>query len=123
MKDKDDVCMEEANIKDSIVFRHPSSVNLCADCNPPLGARGPNSTSPVWVTRGGGREVVQLANSRATIALGIHAYTGVDFRLEVNLDGFLSYPLSGTLYVADKEDDDWVGLVFSYQVVVGMSKN
>ena len=25
--------------------------------------------------------------------------------------------LSGTLYVADKEDDDWVGLVFSYQVL------
>lgn len=80
VKDKDDVCIEDANIKDSIVFRHPSSVNLCADCNPPLGARGPNSTSPVWVTRGGGREVVQLANSRATIALGIHTYAGVDFR-------------------------------------------
>ena len=84
VKDKDDACMEDANIKDSIVFRHPSSVNLCAECNPPRGARGPNSTSPVWVTRGGGREVVQLANSRATIALGIHAYTGVDFRLEDN---------------------------------------
>ena len=80
VKDKDDVCMEDANIKDSIVFKHPSSVNLCADCNPPIGARGPNSTSPVWVTRGGGREVVQLANSRATIALGIHTYSGVDFR-------------------------------------------
>ena len=26
--------------------------------------------------------------------------------------------LSGTLYVADKEDDDWVGLVFSYQVII-----
>ena len=36
---------------------------------------------------------------------------------------FYHIPLSGTLYVADKEDDDWVGLVFSYQVVVGMSKN
>ena len=99
VKDKDDVCMEDANIKDSIVFRDPSSVNLCAECNPPVGARGPNSTHPVWVTRGGGREVVwlqiyllglfdrdfvyqvvQLANARATIALGVHTYSGVDFR-------------------------------------------
>ena len=118
MKDKDDVCMEDANIKDSTVFKHPSSVNLCADCNPPIGARGPNSTSPVWVTRGGGREVVQLANSRATIALGIHTYSGVDFRWKEN-KGLYLIPLSGTLYVADKEDDDWVGLVFSYQVVQG----
>ena len=115
MKDKDDACMEDANIKDSIVFRHPSSVNLCAECNPPRGARGPNSTSPVWLTRGEGREVVQLANSRATIALGIHTYTGVDFRWK-ETENFHNMPLSGTLYVADKEDDDWVGLVFSYHI-------
>ena len=25
--------------------------------------------------------------------------------------------------MADKEDDDWVGLVFSYQVVVGMRRD
>ena len=58
VKDKDDMCMDDANIKDSIVFRHPSSVNLCADCNPLPDTPRPNSTSPVWVTRGDGREVV-----------------------------------------------------------------
>ena len=40
------------------------------------------------VFRAGGREVVQLANSRASIALGAHTYAGLDY--------------SGTLYVADR---------------------
>ena len=31
---------------------------------------------------------------------------------------FSQLRFSGTLYVADKEDDDWVGLVFSYQVII-----
>ena len=143
VKDKDDVCMEDANIKDSIVFRDPSSVNLCAECNPPVGARGPNSTHPVWVTRGGGREVVwlllfrlffwdfltgtlfirwsslqmpeQLLRSESTLTLGLTSGERLSDPLLICDKQNLF--LSGTLYVADKEDDDWVGLVFSYQVL------
>ena len=35
----------------------------------------------ILLTRAKGRELVQLANSRATIALGLHVYQGVDYRL------------------------------------------
>jgi len=130
--------MEDANIKDSIVFRDPSSVNLCAECNPPVGARGPNSTHPVWVTRGGGREVAQLQIYLFELFDQESVYQVCSLQtpeqplrsestrtLGLTSGGRLSDPLllcdkqnlflSGTLYVADKEDDDWVGLVFSYQ--------
>ena len=40
-------------------------------------------------------------NTQETIVLSKHAYGGVDYR--------------GTLYVDDTSDDDWVGLIFSYQ--------
>ena len=45
------MCMDDRTIKDNRVFQNTSTVNLCADCNPPLGARGLNNTTPVWVTR------------------------------------------------------------------------
>jgi syndecan 4 len=113
--DKEDVCIEDRTIKDTVVFRNPSSVNLCAACQPPPDARGLNNTSPVWAVRAGGREVLQLANSRATLALGLHSYAGIDYRWPGLQHSACS---SGTLYVADREDDDWVGFVFSYQVTV-----
>ena len=51
VKDRDDVCMEDATITNGTVFHHPASVNLCAACDPPTVAKGLNNTSPVWVTR------------------------------------------------------------------------
>lgn len=59
------------------------------------------SQPPVWVVDSSGTQVTETANSDPGIAVSQVRFGGVDF--------------SGTLDVSTQHDDDFVGIVFSYQ--------
>ncbi|XP_027036695.1 cartilage oligomeric matrix protein-like isoform X2 [Pocillopora damicornis] len=59
------------------------------------------SRPPIWAVDGTGTKVSEEENSDPGIAVGNVRFNGVDF--------------NGTLRVSTKHDDDFVGLVFSYQ--------
>ena len=57
---------------------------------------------PIWEFRDEGKEIFQGVNSAPGIAVGDIKFGDVDY--------------SGTMYVSDIYDDDWIGAVFSFQV-------
>ena len=58
---------------------------------------------PIWQFRNEGKEIHQEINSAPGIAVGKAKLSGVD--------------IEATIYIGNEtRDNDWVGLVFSYQV-------
>lgn len=66
-----------------------------------LDPEGDSQIDPNWVIYNKGAEIVQTMNSDPGLAVGFHAFGGVDFE--------------GTFFVDTEIDDDYVGFVFSYQ--------
>ena len=64
---------------------------------------------PVWEFRNGGKEIQQKVNSAPGVAIGSDQLGGVDFE--------------GTFFVADRIDDDWIGVIFSFQVSIFLTIN
>ena len=66
--------------------------------------KDPSLLPPVWKFKNEGQEIQQEVNSAPGIAIGEAKLAGVHFE--------------GTMYVAEASDpdDDWIGVVFSYQV-------
>ncbi|XP_055386338.1 cartilage oligomeric matrix protein-like [Condylostylus longicornis] len=56
---------------------------------------------PNWIILANGSEITQTKNSFPTIAIGYENFNGVDY--------------SGTFYVNDDIDDDFIGFIFGYQ--------
>ena len=57
---------------------------------------------PIWIFSDQGKEIFQQLNSDPTVAVGSIWFSDVDYE--------------GTLIVENEKDDDWVGVVFSFQV-------
>ena len=66
-----------------------------------LDPEGESQIDPHWIIFNQGAEIVQTLNSDPGLAVGFHAFGGVDFE--------------GTFFVDTEIDDDFVGFVFSYQ--------
>ncbi|XP_014275150.3 cartilage oligomeric matrix protein [Halyomorpha halys] len=66
-----------------------------------LDPEGESQIDPNWEIYNKGAEIVQTMNSDPGLAVGYDAFGGVDFE--------------GTFFVDTEIDDDYVGLVFSYQ--------
>ena len=58
---------------------------------------------PVWEFRNDGKEILQKINSAPGIAIGSAKLASVDFE--------------GTIFVSKNWDNDWVGSIFSFQVI------
>ena len=63
-----------------------------------------NQPDPVWEFKNGGKEIQQKINSAPGVAIGSDQLGGVDFE--------------GTFFVADRGDNDYIGVVFSFQVSI-----
>ena len=68
-----------------------------------LDPHGDAQIDPNWVIYNKGAEIVQTMNSDPGLAVGFHRFGGVDFE--------------GTFFVDTEIDDDYVGFIFSYQVI------
>ena len=66
-----------------------------------LDPEGVSQTDPEWIIFNKGAEIMQTINSDPGLAVGFHAFGGVDFE--------------GTFYVESHIDDDYAGFVFGYQ--------
>ncbi|KAL3865549.1 hypothetical protein ACJMK2_042925 [Sinanodonta woodiana] len=62
---------------------------------------GDSQIDPNWIILNEGAEIVQTMNSDPGIAISYNGFSGVDF--------------SGTFFVNTDVDDDYAGLIFSYQ--------
>ncbi|CAL4106126.1 unnamed protein product, partial [Meganyctiphanes norvegica] len=60
-----------------------------------------SQADPIWVIKNGGAEITQTENSDPGLFFGNDVFGGVDFE--------------GTFYIEDTRDDDYAGVVFSYQ--------
>ena len=69
-----------------------------------LGENSYNQDPPVWEFRDEGREIIQKINSAPGIAIGGDMLAGVEFE--------------GTIFVSCCSDDDWIGSIFSFQVMI-----
>ena len=58
--------------------------------------------SPIWKITDEGKEIYQGVNSAPTVAVGDTRFSNVDYE--------------GTFFIHANWDDDWVGVVFSFQV-------
>ena len=67
-----------------------------------LGKNSYGQDPPVWVFKDDGKEIIQKLNSAPGIAIGKESFSGVEYE--------------GTIFVRDPYDDDWVGVIFSFQV-------
>ena len=67
-----------------------------------LGKNSYGQDPPVWKFKDDGKEIVQKLNSAPGIAVGKERFSGVEYE--------------GTIFVGDPYDDDWVGVIFSFQV-------
>jgi len=67
----------------------------------PLDPLGSSQKDPVWVIKNDGAEITQTENSDPGLFFGRDVFGGVDFE--------------GTFYIEDTRDDDYAGVVFSYQ--------
>ncbi|XP_023227944.1 cartilage oligomeric matrix protein-like [Centruroides sculpturatus] len=90
--DEDDVCPDNRRIY-ATDFREYQTVVLDPE--------GESQIDPHWVIYNKGAEIVQTMNSDPGLAVGLHAFGGVDFE--------------GTFFVDTEVDDDYVGFIFSYQ--------
>lgn len=66
-----------------------------------LDNEGESQIDPNWIVKNNGTEIIQTENSDPGIAVGHDKLNGVDF--------------GGTIFVDTEIDDDYIGLVFSYQ--------
>lgn len=62
---------------------------------------GESQIDPHWIIYNKGAEIVQTQNSDPGLAVGLHAFGGVDFE--------------GTFFIDTDIDDDYAGFVFAYQ--------
>lgn len=90
--DWDDVCPDNKYIYVTD-FRNYQTVALDPE--------GDSQIDPNWVILNEGAEIVQTLNSDPGLAVGYHAFGGMDFE--------------GTVFVNTEIDDDYIGFVFSYQ--------
>ena len=73
----------------------------------PMGENSYQQPDPVWEFKNEGKEIQQKLNSAPGIAIGSDQLGGVDFE--------------GTFFVATQNDDDWIGVIFSFQVHISLS--
>ena len=92
VSDEDDNCPLNSEIS-STDFRGIQSIDLCIT--------GCAQHAPRWEFRDEGREIWQGVNSRGSVAIGQTRLSAMDF--------------SGTIFVEDEHDNDWVGFVFGFQ--------
>ncbi|XP_053213437.1 cartilage oligomeric matrix protein-like [Panonychus citri] len=92
VSDTDDVCPDNKFIYVTD-FRSFATI--------PLDPEGNSQIDPHWVVYSQGAEIVQTLNSDPGLAVGYHAFAGVDFE--------------GTMFVEANIDDDYIGFIFSYQ--------
>ena len=91
--DEDDICPCNNYI---------NNTDFRARKNLTLGKNSYGQDPPVWVFIDDGKEIIQKLNSAPGIAIGKESFSGVEYE--------------GTLFVGDPYDDDWVGVIFSFQV-------
>ena len=89
----DDICPSN-NYIDMTDFRGLQNLTL--------GKNSYGQDPPVWKFKDDGKEIVQKLNSAPGIAIGKERFSGVEYE--------------GTILVGDPYDDDWVGVIFSFQV-------
>lgn len=90
--DWDDVCPDNKYIYVTD-FRNYQTIALDPE--------GDSQIDPNWIVLSDGSEIVQTLNSDPGLAVGFHAFAGMDFE--------------GTIFVDSEIDDDYLGFVFSYQ--------
>jgi len=90
--DHKDVCPCNKNI-DRTDFRAIQNITL--------GENSYNQPQPVWEFRDQGKEIIQKINSAPGIAIGDAKLAAVEFE--------------GTIFVTKNWDNDWIGVIFSYQ--------
>ncbi|XP_051160772.1 cartilage oligomeric matrix protein-like isoform X1 [Leptopilina boulardi] len=62
---------------------------------------GSGQANPKWIINNHGQEIIQTLNSNPGIGIGKEKFDGIDYE--------------GTFYVNTKNDDDFIGFIFSYQ--------
>ena len=69
-----------------------------------MGENSYNQPPPRWLFADEGKEIHQYVNSAPGIAIGDASFNGVEFK--------------GTFFVGDNFDQDWLGTIFAFQVVL-----
>jgi len=104
--DSEDPCPEERSWKKTD-FRGIQKMDLCETEKVKAERKSKANTctkpEPKWDVRGDGEEVYQGTNSRASIGISKQLFADVEY--------------NGTLFVNDKTDNDWVGIVWGMQDV------
>ena len=77
-------------------------IDFIAIKNFTLGKNSYGQDPPVWKFKDDGKVIIQKLNSAPGIAIGKESFSGVEYE--------------GTLFIGDPYDDDWVGVIFSFQV-------
>ena len=72
-----------------------------------MGENAWGQPQPQWEFRNDGKEILQKINSAPGIAIGSAQLSAVDFE--------------GTIFVACCSDNDWIGSIFSFQVMSDMN--
>ena len=93
VEDEDDICPCN-NYINNTDFRGVKNLTL--------GKNSYGQDPPVWEFKDDGKEIIQKINSAPGIAIGKESFSGVEYE--------------GTVFIGDPYDDDWVGVIFSYQV-------
>ena len=80
--------------------KHISRTDFRAVQSIDLGNNG--QSAPIWTFKDEGKEIFQDVNSSPGVAIGDTKFSEVQYE--------------GTFFIHDKNDDDWVGAVFAFQV-------